>query len=102
MQIFLELRGFQCCPAEHSDGALDLIDGGLRPDLIISDYRLPTHDGVWLLRQLRAKLGPIPAILMTGETAVRTEPGEERFYTLLQKPADAKHLSRLLSSLLAD
>jgi hypothetical protein len=102
MQIFLELRGFQCCLAEHSEGALDLIDGGLRPALIISDYRLPTRDGVWLLRQLRAKLGPVPAILMTGETGVRTEPGEERFYTLLQKPTDARNLSSLLNSLLAD
>ena len=102
LQVFLELRGFQSCLAEHCEGALELVDGGLRPDLIISDYRLPTHDGVWLLRQLRAKLGAVPAILMTGETAVRTEPGEERTYTLLHKPVDAKLLSGVLSTLLVN
>jgi len=100
LQMFLELRGYQSHLAQDCAGALALIDAGLRPDLIISDYRLPTQDGVWLLQQLRAKLGAVPAILMTGETAVRAEPGAEH-YLLLHKPVNPNELARVVRALLS-
>jgi DNA-binding response OmpR family regulator len=71
LQMLLEEDGFDAATAQSCAAALALVSGGLRPDVIISDYRLPEQNGLEGIRRLRGALGAdIPAILVTGETAL--------------------------------
>lgn len=62
---FLASRGFACAGATSPERALDLARAQ-RPDLVISDLRLPGMPGTALLARLRAELGDLPCILVTG------------------------------------
>jgi PAS domain S-box-containing protein len=46
---------FEVASAVDGQSALDLIDSGIRPDLVISDVMMPRLDGFGLLRALRAR-----------------------------------------------
>jgi PAS domain S-box-containing protein len=46
---------FAVVAAEDGQDALDLIDSGLRPDLVLSDVMMPRLDGFGLLKALRAR-----------------------------------------------
>ena len=41
-------------------------------DLILSDLRLPDHDGISLLEWMNIKKNPIPLIIMTGYAEIQT------------------------------
>jgi PAS domain S-box-containing protein len=51
---------FKVISAEDGRYALDLIDGGARPDLVLSDVMMPRLDGFGLLKALRAH--PLTAV----------------------------------------
>jgi PAS domain S-box-containing protein len=46
---------FEVISAEDGQCALDLIDSGVRPDLVVSDVMMPRLDGFGLLKTLRAR-----------------------------------------------
>lgn len=50
--------------ASNGVQALDLVDK-LRPDLIISDIKMPRRDGLFLCRELKKRGSSIPIILLT-------------------------------------
>jgi len=57
--------------ASDGESALRTIGSGVKPDLLVSDYRLPGYDGVELVRRVRAITSDtLPVVLMTGDTAV--------------------------------
>jgi two-component system, sensor histidine kinase len=74
--------------------ALDRVSEGLRPDLLLCDYRLPGINGIEVVRQLRRMLAtPVPAVLMTGDTAsVVIDPVEMPDCSVFNKPVDTARL----------
>jgi signal transduction histidine kinase len=46
---------FQVIPAEDGQHALELLDSGVQPDLVLSDVMMPRLDGLGLLKALRAR-----------------------------------------------
>ena len=66
--------------------AVQLAD--LRPtDVVVTDLRMPGHDGIWLLHQLKSHMPTMPVIVVTGDT----EAGDEDlsslgFAKVLRKP----------------
>jgi CheY-like chemotaxis protein len=45
------------------------LDDAWVPRLLIVDYRLPgVRDGIEVIERLRSRLGPVPALLITGDT----------------------------------
>ncbi len=40
-----------------------------RPDWLLTDHNLPDGDGLQAIDRLRARLGPVPVLLITGDTA---------------------------------
>ncbi|TCP07690.1 hybrid sensor histidine kinase/response regulator [Caldimonas thermodepolymerans] len=40
-----------------------------RPDLLVSDYRLPDGDGLQVIAAVRERFGALPAVIITGDTA---------------------------------
>jgi two-component system OmpR family response regulator len=75
-----------------------------RPDLILMDVVLGEIDGVAAAERLRAALGPVPLIFLTG----RTQPAEmARLHAagargVVSKPFDPGSLSTAVERLLAD
>lgn len=45
------------------------VEGQRRPDLVVSDYRLPHGDGLQSIAAVRERFGPLPALLVTGDIA---------------------------------
>jgi two-component system nitrogen regulation response regulator GlnG len=73
-----------------AEEALRLADRGLRPDVVVMDVRLPGMDGLSAIRDLRARIGATPVVVITAfgslETAVRAM--EEGAFDYLIKPFD--------------
>lgn len=72
MQALLEQLGCDARCVEDQTAALALVRSGWRPQLILADHRLRQGDGLSALAALHAELGPVPAILVTGDTEPRT------------------------------
>jgi signal transduction histidine kinase/ActR/RegA family two-component response regulator len=55
----------------HASGgaeALARLEAGLRPDVVITDYKMPRMDGAELARRVRETLPHVPILLITGYT----------------------------------
>jgi len=65
-----------------------------RPSLVLSDLRLPTGDGLGVLREAKALDPALPVILMTGYGAIEEAVAAMREGALdyLPKPVDHEHL----------
>jgi len=78
-----------------------------RPDIILSDLRMPGQDGYDLIRQVRAlpakRGGAIPTVALTASDS----PQEQRrairawFYLLVPKPVTASRLVRAVAAVAA-
>jgi CheY-like chemotaxis protein len=74
--------------AEAAANALD------RCDVIITDFALPDHDGVWLLEQSMSRARPVPVILLSGYAERQREIiASAPFALKLLKPTDPLELS---------
>jgi CheY-like chemotaxis protein len=101
LQMMLEEAGFDVHEASAGEEAMAIIGAGVRPDVIMSDYRLPTYDGLEVVRRARAALAAeIPAILVTGDTGLAASgvatPGD---CTILYKPVQPEELARVIGKL---
>lgn len=92
--MLLEVAGVRVHSAESAEDALEQIHQGLRPELVVSDYRLPGISGVEFISQLPKLLGnDIPTVLMTGDTSaeeIRT--AELSNNTVMHKPVQTELL----------
>lgn len=59
-------QGYTVHTAEHGEAALELLDDGLMPDLLISDVVMPTMDGPTLVRNVRSAYPQMPVLFMSG------------------------------------
>ncbi|TCZ52616.1 PAS domain S-box protein [Roseicella aquatilis] len=91
-------HGYAVVEAEDAAAALALIEGGLRPDALVTDLTMPgSRDGLDLLREARTRLPRLPAVLVTGHAgeagAGRLEEAERGGpFSLLRKPAAPQDL----------
>ncbi len=101
------LRSWGCVVAEASglSAALAHWDDGVKPDVIVSDYRMPYgENGIDVIARLRARAGcAVPACLVSGDT----DPGlmqeaKEAGLSLLHKPVRPAKLRSLLRRLVPD
>ncbi len=71
--------------------ALDALD---TVDVVVTDYKLPGEDGVWLLRQIRARGRATPVVALTGVAAEHNSGlALAGFSRVLLKPIDPWALS---------
>ena len=92
--MLLEEAGVVVHCAGSAEEALDLIQQGLKPELVVSDFRLPGINGVTFINRLHKLLGlEIPSILMTGDTsAEEIETAKLNNNTVMHKPVDTERL----------
>jgi signal transduction histidine kinase/CheY-like chemotaxis protein len=104
MRAILQGWGCQVATAVSGDAALArLKEDGARPDLIISDSRLADGEtGLDAIARLRAAAGmPIPALVITGDTAPeRLREASAAGFPLLHKPVSPMALRTALNRLL--
>ncbi len=67
IQDVLEEEGHDARPAKNGRDALDQLDAGLRPDLIVLDMMMPVMTGSQFLDELatRKELSEIPVLVMS-------------------------------------
>ena len=87
----LERHGHQVVEAKDGAAALAALAGGLDPDVIVTDLRMPGMDGVKLLGRLAAQRYPGRVVVMTGfaDAAVEQLPSGVR---IVRKPFTASQL----------
>ena len=97
----VQLTGYQGCPLENwQDPVADVAN--VRPALVIMDVRLGAHDGLDLLRQLRAHpdedVASTPVLMMSAEelSSHCREAGASGF---VEKPFDTESLVRTIQEI---
>jgi len=83
----LRRLGYTCIQAHTGPDAVALIDRE-RPDLVVTDLRLPGTDGLAVARRARQHVPPIPVILITAYDSpqARSAASESGAGTYLPKP----------------
>ena len=67
----LGAAGLDVIPVKSADEALLIIDKE-RPDLLLIDLKMPGHDGLYLMKELKNRHIKTPAIVMSGYSTDET------------------------------
>jgi two-component system, chemotaxis family, CheB/CheR fusion protein len=104
LRLQLESIGYAIDAATDATAALEVAQRR-RPDVIVSDLRMPDIDGLEFIRRVRhiQSLASVPAIVLTGASSDSDvqQAISNGFTAHLEKPADASALSKLIEQLAA-
>ena len=92
----LEKAGFQVMKADSAEVALELFRFQ-KPDLVLSDFKMPGMDGDDFARTIREENPHIPIIILSGFSG---ELDELPVNFILNKPVDQTRLLQLVQRLL--
>lgn len=94
-------RVFVCGGLAEADRLLD--EHALKVDLIVADFRLRAREnGIATVAELRRRLGPVPAMLVSGDTAPeRLREAEASGLPMLHKPVSADALRQAITACMA-
>jgi DNA-binding NtrC family response regulator len=98
LAMFLAAAEVNARGAESGNEAVAALADGFRPNVLISDYRLASENGLLVVGRVRDTLGfDIPAIVMTGDTSLRhIEAQNIPKVVVVQKPVDPDALVELI------
>src|SRR5213594_258981 len=103
LRLQLESIGYAIDAATNATAALESAQR-TRPDVIVSDLRMPDIDGFEFIRRVRhiQSLASVPAIALTGGSDSDIQQAISNGFTAhLEKPAEASELSKLIEQLAA-
>ena len=103
MRSLLESWGCRVAACSGFVEAQRLLDDyALDVDVIVADFRLPQHEnGVETVRRLRARLGDVPALMVSGDTAPeRLREAQASGLPFLHKPVPADKLRETMLAVL--
>ncbi len=99
-RLRLEQEGFECREADHAVEALALLDAGLTVDVIVSDYHMPSIDGLAFLRALSYRISGqgVAFIMVSGNMTKEAEREilKHGAVAVLNKPVDFSGLLDIL------
>lgn len=98
--LLLESEGFLISSAANATEVESHLQNGIRPDFIISDYRLPGKNGIEVVKDIRAHLDyTCPVVLMTGDTSSSEITSQNlSACTVLHKPVDVDQLIEIVNT----
>ncbi|HSG66968.1 MAG TPA: PAS domain S-box protein [Gammaproteobacteria bacterium] len=101
--MLLSVSGFEVRSALDGASALAQLADGLRPDVLISDFRLPGLNGVELVRRVRKTMTEdVPTVILTGDTSAKEiESANLPNCAVMRKPVDTDKLIAMLESFTA-
>jgi two-component system, OmpR family, phosphate regulon response regulator PhoB len=100
LALLLEVEGFRVSAASDGEEALSLFEGGLRPDAVLLDQRMPGLKGTEVLHRLRQQGHAVPAILLSASRDVEELAQQHGFDAWLVKPCSVDHLIEQLRTVL--
>ncbi|KIG13046.1 sensory box histidine kinase/response regulator [Enhygromyxa salina] len=91
----LRVLGYEVGVAEDGVEALELLEGGLVVELVLTDVSMPRLGGADLAKQLYARAPELPILFMSGnlDVAELREQVEQGRISFLQKPATLQELA---------
>ena len=69
LTYILGSENYELIAADRPHKALALVDGGLKPDLLITDLVMPEMTGVELSQRMRAVIPALPVLFETGHSS---------------------------------
>ena len=103
LRFLLERHGWQVSVAEDGLQAMQAIEQGEPPKLVLLDAMLPVHDGLTLLARLRSlpQWQAVPVVMLTakGDEAFVKKAMETGATDFVAKPFDAIQLAQRLERL---
>ncbi|MBE9583764.1 response regulator [Mucilaginibacter sp. JRF] len=98
--LMYQLNAWRLVPETVASGpeAIDLLAGGAKYDLIITDYQMPEMDGVELTRLIKANHPSIPVILLSSVGEERQAENLNLFDHILTKPIKHQILIKYILS----
>jgi CheY-like chemotaxis protein len=93
MEMILESEGALVVSASNADAALALM-ANWKPDVLVSDIRMPRRDGSWLVNEARNRghLSGVPTLAVTGFDVKLQQMDVAGFDEYLRKPVDRDQL----------
>jgi len=93
MKIFLEAEGYQVSLAADGLEALEQLQSGARPSLILLDLMMPRMDGEQFLSEMHSRrLSQTPVVIMAGHCAVQQRADQLKAVCCLTKPVELEEL----------
>jgi putative nucleotidyltransferase with HDIG domain len=101
ISVLLAEEGYRCTCAASADTALEVLPAGFQ--LVISDMKMPGHDGLWLLDRIRKQSEDTAVIMLTGygDTESAVECLRRGAVDYLLKPPKVTDLVRAIERALA-
>lgn len=102
LRYFLEESGFEVRAAQDGPSALEAVRS-FRPDVLLSDWRLPGDgDASYVAREIRSLHPEVEVILLTGFSPddVRASLGDLPVRNILSKPAPFPDVERAIRNVL--
>ena len=102
LSLRLNGAGYDVVAVTSAEAALAQLDMA-RPQLVLSDVRLPGRDGLALFDEVRARHPSLPVILLTAHGTIpdAVEATSRGVFTYLTKPYDGKELLEKIAQALA-
>ena len=88
----LAIEGLQASEAASGPDAIAALDGGLRPDVVLLDQRMPGLTGSQTLEALRARGLGMPVILISAANDGAEIAARHRFDAFVPKPFSTEQL----------
>jgi CheY-like chemotaxis protein len=93
----LELAGYSVEMSPNGLDAIELLEDGLQPDLVMADVMMPGIDGLETLTRIRQMRPGTPVVLVTGQDLHPLE--QEKADAVFPKPIDFEALLREIARL---
>ncbi len=96
---YFNSQGWKTAIAENGEKALQILDER-EVDLVLSDIRMPTMDGLVLTEQIKESHPDIPVVLMTGYPSVETAVSalRSRVVDYVTKPFNINQLYKIVEA----
>jgi two-component system chemotaxis response regulator CheY len=104
LEAILRKGGFTVAKAASGEEAMTKLQGGLKPNLIITDIHMPGMNGIELIRKVRAMAGiqfvPILVVTTESQQAKRDEARAAKATGWLVKPVNPDDMIKVVKQIL--
>ncbi len=94
LSAVLEEEGYETLTANSGEDALEILKNSDGVDLVVTDMKMPSMDGIELLEHIKTKDPELPVIMMTayGTVEKAVEAMQKGAYSFIQKPFENETL----------